>query len=279
LRLKASLAAGLLAAALLSGAPGVRAAELDLFPRPNEVFPVLLADPRRIQLSASYYRLDGRNASDIALGHSWGMTRWRSEDLRTLWEADVEGMAYSRFLLGGGINEFQTVDFSAALPLTVRRDGVAFKGALFHESSHLGDDYIRRTGDSGYRYSDEGLRGTASLDAGPWARLYGGASWLIHRVPATKRWTLQAGVELTSPDLGLSSRVPTRLFLAEDLQSHQRVQWNPDSRTVAGVRVGFRDNPTRDMRVQAGYFTGHSPYGQFFARKERYADLSVVFEL
>ncbi len=278
---RTSLAAGLLAAVWLAARPApARGADLDLFPRPNEIFPRLIADPRQIQLSASYYRLDGQNTSDIALGHSWGMTRWRSGSmLEWLWETDVEGMAYSRFRLGGGINEFETVDFFADLPLTVRRGGIAFKGALFHESSHLGDDYIRRTGQTGYRYSTEGLSGLASLDAGPWVRLYGGGEWLLHRIPATKRWTLETGFELTSPDLGWSKQAPIRLFLGEDLQSHQRVQWNLDSHTVAGVRFGFRRNPTRSLRVQAGYFTGHSPYGQFFAQKTHYADLSVVFEL
>jgi hypothetical protein len=99
-----------------------RAGELDLFPRPDEIFPLLLADPRQVRLSASYYRLDGQNTSDIALGHSWGLTRWRTDAggaLPWLWESDVAGMAVSRFKLGGGINEFQTVDFLASLPLTV----------------------------------------------------------------------------------------------------------------------------------------------------------------
>ncbi|MDE2492044.1 MAG: DUF1207 domain-containing protein [Elusimicrobia bacterium] len=280
-RSKALLAALLLAAPALAPRPA-RAGELDLFPRPNEIFPLLLADPRQIQLSASYYRLDGQNTSDIALGHSWGLTRGRvgtGTPLPWLWEADVEGMAYSRFKVAGGVNEFQTVDFFANLPVTVRRGGVAFKGVLFHESSHLGDDYIRRTGDTGFRYSSEGLRGLASLDVSPVLRLYGGSEWLIHRVPAVGRWTLQAGVELVSPDLGWSAQAPTHLFLAEDLQSHERVAWNVDSHLVCGLRLGFRKNPTRSMRFQLGWFDGHSPYGQFYAQRTHYADVSLVFEL
>jgi hypothetical protein len=267
----------LLAAALAAPA----AATVDLFPRPNEIFPVLIADPRHIQLSASYYRLDGRDTSDLALGHAWGLTRWRSGmNQDWLWETDLEAMGTSRFALGGGVNEFETVDFFAAMPVTVRRGDASFKGTLFHESSHLGDDYIRRTGDAGFRYSTEGLRAQAALEPCPFARAYAGASYLLHTVPAPERWSLQSGLEASTRDLlGWSKNVPLNLFLAEDLQWHERLRWNMDSHTVAGVKIRFRESPTRAMRVQAGYFIGHSPYGEFFARRTHYADLSVSFEL
>jgi hypothetical protein len=274
--LRASAAALLLTAALAAPA---RAA-VDLLPRPNEIFPLLIADPRHIQLSESYYRLNGRNTSDIALGHSWGLTRWRTGALQDwLWEADVEGMADSRFQIGGGINEFETVDLIADVPVTVRRGDVSFKGALSHESSYLGDDYIRDTGDAGSRHSNESARLQAALDLRSWARAYGGANYFLHDVPAAKRWTAQSGLELFSGDLHWSHEVPAELFLAEDLQWHQDVQWNLDSHVVAGVKLRFRDSMTRAMRLQLGYFTGHSPFGQFYTRREHYADVSIAFEL
>jgi hypothetical protein len=256
------------------------AANVDLFPKPNEIFPVLIADPRHVQLSASYYRLEGRDTSDVALGHAWGLTRWRTGmDQDWLWEWDLEGMAYSRFHLTGGVNEFETVDFLANLPVTVRRGDVSFKGGLFHQSSHLGDDYIRRTGDSGFRYSVEGLRAQAALEPCPFARVYGGAEYLLHTVPSPDRWSLQTGLEASTNDLHWLKRMPTKLFLAEDLQSHERVGWNVDSHVVAGVKLHFRESPSRGARIGVGYFVGHSPFGEFYARRTHYADLSVALEL
>lgn len=256
------------------------AANVDLFPRPNEIFPVLIADPRHVQLSASYYRLDGRDTSDVALGHAWGLTRWRTGlNQDWLWEWDLEGMAYSRFRLGGGVNEFETVDFLAGLPVTVRRGDVSFKAGPFHQSSHLGDDYIRRTGDTGFRYSVEGLRAQAALEPCPFARAYGGAEYLLHTVPSPRRWSLQAGLEASTDDLRWSKEAPFRLFLAEDLQWRERVAWNVDSHVVAGVKLHFRESPTRALRIGVGYFTGHSPFGEFFARPAHYADLTVSLEL
>jgi hypothetical protein len=276
--LRSKLAAVLLLAAL--SAPSA-AESVDLFPRPNEIFPLLIADPRHIQVAASYYRLAGQNTSDIALGHSWGLTRWRAGSLQDwLWEADVEGMAYSRFQIGGGVNQFETVDFLLNLPVTVRRGDVAFKGTVFHESSHLGDDYIRRTGDRGFRYSNEGVRLQTSLEPRRWGRLYAGTTYLLHDVPVVRPWTLQGGFEFFSDDLTWAThRARTRLFVGQDFQSHQDVRWNVDSHTVAGVKLNFRESMTRAVRLQLGYFNGHSPFGQFFARRERYCDVSIAFEL
>jgi hypothetical protein len=268
-------------ALLALGAVPAGARTLDGFPRANEVFPRLIADPRSIQLSASYYRRAGDNDSDVALGHSWGMTRWRTGSaLDLLWEWDLEAMAYSRFKVGGGVNEFETVDFFANLPLTMRRGDVAFKGMLFHESSHLGDDFIRRTGNAGFRYSVDGLRLQVSIEPTQVLRVYAGGEYLYHLVPLElHRASLQAGVELISRDVSRSQGAPVRLFIAEDVQSHQRVAWNVDSHTVAGVKFGFKDFASRAMRFQIGYFTGHSPYGQFFSQRDHYADVSLIFEL
>lgn len=266
----------ILLAAPLAAQPQPR---LKLFPPANEVFPRLLADPRQVQLSASYYRLRGRDVSDAGLGHAWGLGRWRGgEDQSLLWQLDVEGMAYSRFHVKGGVNEFETVDFLVALPLTLRRGDVSFKGSLFHESSHLGDDHIRRTGNTGFRYSTEGTRLLAALEPHRMARVYGGGTYLLHAVPVQDKATVQAGVELMSDDLRWTKRMPIRVYVGQDVQWRQRVGWNPDSRTVGGLKFGIKDG-SRALRAQAGYFTGHSPFSQFFRERERYCDFQLVLEL
>ena len=245
-----------------------------LFPESEQAFRRLIADPRHVQLGINYYRLQGRDTSDVALGHSWGMARWYSHDDCWMWQWNLEAMAYSRFTVGGSVNEFETVDFFANLPLAVRHDAFSAQAMLFHESSHLGDDYIRRTTDRGFRYSLEGLKTTVSYEPAPWARVYGGMTYLLHVVPIPQRRAFQGGFELTSKDLELSRKYPVRVFLAQDLQSNENVKWNLNSRSVMGVNLGFHDVP-RYMRIYVGYFDGHSPYGQFFARREHYADLGV----
>ncbi|MFI5363907.1 MAG: DUF1207 domain-containing protein [Elusimicrobiota bacterium] len=52
-----------------------------------------------------------------------------------------------------------------------------------------------------------------------------------------------------------------------------------DSHTVMGVKLNFHESLTRALRIQLGYFDGHSPFGQFYTRREHYTDVSLAFEL
>jgi len=261
------------AAALLLISHARAAASSGMFPESERVFQRLEADPRRMRIGASYYRLDGQNRSDIALGHSWGMTRWTTPGGWS-WQWNIEGMAYSRFTISGSLNSFETVDFAGNLPIAVSRGKFSARAMLFHESSHLGDDYIRRTNDQGFRYSIDGLRLTLSARPTAWARLYCGATYLLHTIPDPARKAVQAGGEMTSRVLGRSKRYPLRLFAAEDLQFKEAVGYGPSSRTIAGVDVGF-DGVPRSMRLFVGRFEGYSSFGQLYRRHESFTDIGL----
>ncbi|MBI4376018.1 MAG: DUF1207 domain-containing protein [Elusimicrobia bacterium] len=256
--------------------PAHARAAAQVFPRSDEVFRKLLADPRQIQLWASYYRHEGRNTGDVGLGHSWGMRRWLWKEW-TL-QRDIEGLANSRFLLSGSVNEFQTVDFFANLPLEFRRREFSGIFMLFHESSHLGDDYIRRTNDKGFRYSVDGLRTVLSLEPPGPARIYIGGSHVLHSIPSPDRGAIQAGLELTGPSHKMLGRYPAQPYLAQDFHWKETVRWNGNSHTVLGVKLKI-EGVIRSMRMQVGYFNGHSPYGQFYTRHEHYADIGMGFDL
>ncbi len=255
-------------------------AGVDLFPRANEIFPVLVADLRHIRLAASYYRLNGGDYSDLFLGHSWGLTRGRlglSQDW--MWELDVEGMVASRFHGGGGVNDFETADLIGNLPLTLRRGDVSFKGAFFHSSSYLADKYTRRSRSANNHYSVEGLNVQAAIEPIASLRIYAGGSYLLRTVPSPARWSLQSGVELTSEDLHWSDSCNISAYIAQDFQSRERVHWNVDSHLVGGLKFSPHEPSSRALRLQAGWFQGHSPYGEFYTRREHVLDLTVSLEL
>ena len=261
-------------ALLLTALPAF-AADYSVFPETDRIFHRLLADPRQVQTSARYYQQSGDDLADIALGNSWGMVRWDGPSLggwRLQW--NVEGMAYTRFRLGGGINEFQTIDFFGNLPLEARSGIYSGKLVLFHESSHLGDDYIRRTGDLGTRYSVEGWSLIASVEPHPLLRLYGGGGDLLHSVPAGQGGMLQFGLELRTPDFNTATRYPKHLYLAEDVRWFDRVEWNPTANTEIGIRITY-SGVIRSLRVHVGNLRGHSEFGQFYKRTENYVNLGI----
>jgi hypothetical protein len=245
----------------------------------GHLFHKLLADPREVQLLMSYYRMSGLNMGDVALGHRWGIERWEDR-YGTQYQLDIEGMAYSRFQVGLGINYLETIDYIANLPLEIRHGPYSGEVMLFHESSHLGDGYIRQTGNLGSNYSVNGFRTVFSRNFAKVLRIYGGGAYLIDVVPASLgRGVLQGGFELKSRDFNaLKIKRPLFAYLAEDLQSHQDVAWNVNSNTVAGIGIRARKSG-RVIRIQLGYFAGHSPFGQFYLEREHYANLALAFDL
>lgn len=265
--------------ALAAGAAPVAASEARVvrFPDGHHLFARLVADPRQAQTSLRYYRLAGDDLADVALGNTWGMRRWSLGESGWRVQWNLEGMGYSRFRLSGSVNEFQTIDFFANLPVEARRGAFALRVTPFHESSHLGDDFIRRTGSTGFRYSVEGVRAVLSLDVSPVLRLYGGGGGLLHAIPEEGSGSLQAGFEAVSPELGWLPEHPCWLYLAQDFQWKEPAGWNLASRTEAGFRVAYA-GVLRAMRAHAGYFEGPSSFGQFFAERESYFDLGLSFD-
>lgn len=264
-----------LLALLLALAPAANAAEgLQAFPKADEIFPKLLAAPKQFQLGVSRYSIYERTYSDLSLGHSWGLLRGRAGDQLWLWQWDARAMSFSRWNEG----RLEAVDYLAELPVSVRRGDVSAIGSIFHENSHLGDDNIRRTGRAVKRTTETGLRVLLALEPWTFLRAYGGASYLLDSAPSPKRGGLQAGLELMSDDLKLAKDFPVRLYAAEDLQMPERVAYNPNSRFAAGVKIGWKES-RKSVRVQAGYYSGHSYFGQFQADTEHFADLSLIFEL
>lgn len=247
---------------------------IEAFPRADEIFPKLLAAPKQFQFGISRYALSGRALSDLSLGHSWGLLRGRAGDQLWLWQWDARAMSYSRWADGG----LDAVDILGELPVAVRRGDISFTGSLFHENSHLGDDHIRRTGRAARRTTATGLRALAAIEPWTWLRAYGGVSFLLDTAPTPKRWGLQAGLEVMSDDLHLADNFPVHTYVAEDLQMPESTGYNPNSRLAAGVKIGYK-NSQKAARLQAGYYSGHSYYGQFQADREHFADLSLIFEL
>jgi hypothetical protein len=249
--------------------------KVSIFPRPYQVFQPLFADPRQIQLGAYYYRLNGQNMGDVALGHSWGMARWSTRGWEMQW--NVEGMAYSRFQISGDVNKFQAIDFDLNVSLEASNGPLEAKAFVYHTSSHLGDDYIRDTGDQGFRYSLEGARLIVAGSPLRWLRLYGGGSRLIHRTPAQKPDALQLGYEFRSPSFSMEEH-PALIYFAHDMQWRQRRHWNMTQRLVLGLRISENEG-RRAARLHVGYQEGPSAFGQFFRRKEKQADIGITFEI
>jgi hypothetical protein len=256
----------------------------------GEVFCPLIADPKSFHSFASLLRheSDGDptlNVASVGIGDAFGLGRWNGGSPGDGLQFGLSAGVFAQFDLGTDSNDLLNADYVVGLPVTYRRGWFSTRVRLYHQSSHLGDEYLlREPPDRQNRenLSFEALDWLLSADIG-WLRLYGGGERLFNRSPEDLGgYTAHGGVELRpSPRIiPLGSLGGFRFVAAGDVKSSEEQDWDPAISTRAGLeydRAGGGDATARRWGIYAEFYTGPSPYGQFFREKVRLAGFGIHF--
>ncbi len=142
---------------------------------------------------------EGTSIASVGLGDSFGLVRWGGPDAGEGVQLDVVGSIFAQFDLGAPSNDLINADYVIGLPLTFRRNGFSVRAKLYHQSSHLGDEYLLRRDDIvRENLSFESVELLVSQEIGP-LRAYVGAERIFRREPETlPSELLHGGVELRS---------------------------------------------------------------------------------
>jgi hypothetical protein len=240
-----------------------------LLPR-VELFDPLIADPREPHFSASYvwYLADPEltHAAVATFGETFALF---GGDLGfAKWELGWLGGAFSIFDLDSSSYDLLNTDFRAGPTFSMRRQWLSGTLRLYHQSSHLGDEFLLRSAANRagrINLSFEGIDGLVSADPWPWLRVYAGAGELLHTEPHLQRLSAHAGAQLTSPVAFLDGAM--RPIAAFDYQGREENHWREELAGSAGIQL---ENPALSklkIQILVDYFKGNSPNGQFFVRR------------
>ena len=257
------------------------------FPQ-DQIFCPLIADPKEPRSFASLLRGtfpsiekpsgEGTTIGSVGLGDSFGLVRWGGPRAGEGVQLDVVGAIFAQFDLDSQSNDLINADYIIGLPLTIRRSGFSIRARVYHQSSHLGDEYLLRSSQiQRENLSFESMELLASQEIGP-LRLYGGGEHIFRRDPDTvKPKLLHAGAELRSGRAGL-----LQLVSGVDLKTTEQHDW---SQALSG-RVGFElarpassGHPVRLVTIMLELYKGPSPYGQFFQEDISYVGVGIHFSL
>ena len=135
---------------------------------------------------------------------------------------------------------------------------------IFHQSSHLGDEFILRgRARERINLSYESLNNLLSFDLPMGFRIYAGAGYLFNQDPSDlEPWSTQAGLEFRSPVTWWKGRF--RPVGAVDIQNRQETNWNTEFSLRAGLQLENADFLSRELQIMFEYYNGRSPNGQFF---------------
>ena len=250
---------------------------VELLPR-VELFEPLIADPREPHFSASYnWYLDDPQLTHVGratFGETFPLLGGALGDGR--WEFGWLGGVFSIFDLDSASYDLQNTDFWVGPTLSARRGGLSGTLRLYHQSSHLGDEFLlRHAGVDRVNLSYEGVDMLLSGNPWPWLRLYGGGGVLLHTEPHLQRLSAQGGVELKSPIAFVRNAV--RPIAAFDYAAREENHWREELSGAAGIQL---ENPALSkMRVQilATYYKGNSRDGQFFLDRIESLGVGVHF--
>lgn len=250
----------------------------------DETFCPLIADPKQARsflavLGGEFATLDDPEdpastvIGSVGLGDRFGLVRWGGDRPGDGYQLSLTGGIFAQFDLGTRSTDLINADYVVGFPLTYRRAGTTARLRLYHQSSHLGDEYLLRDQEiQRENISFESLELLLSQEVGA-LRAYAGGEVLVRRNPSSlERMLAHGGLELHTGTGVLSAVVGLDVKLSE------QQDYSPAWSARAGIRISPRaraGHPARRILILAEYYNGPSPYGQFFQDEIRYAGVGL----
>jgi hypothetical protein len=233
----------------------------------DKLFKPLLADPRWPHFSVSYqYYRDDPELKDVG-STSFGETFpiFRSDLGPGQWEFGFQAAVFAIFDLDAASKDLINADYWVGIPVTYRVGGFSLLTRVFHQSSHLGDEFLLRSRINRINLSYESVDVKVSQEITRWLRIYAGGGYLFDQDPSDlKPWSSQGGAELESPLAFLGDHV--RPIAGVDVQHREETDWDTDVSARGGLQLETAALKATKLQILGEYYNGHSPNGQFFER-------------
>jgi len=249
----------------------------------GHLFKPLIADPRWAHFSVAYRNyqndnFDGRDIASVSFGETIPFYRSTFGQSNVQWETGLQAGVFSDFNLNSESSDLVNTDFIASFYSSLRSGRFSAFSRLYHQSSHLGDEFLLRQKSKFERVnlSYEGLDLKLSYELPFGLRLYGGGGGMFDREPSSlKPWMAQYGLEFRSPwRLDFAALRP---IIAADVKNFQENDWNMDISARAGFEFENLQVLGRKLQILAEYYNGYSPSGQFYNNKIEYIGVGAHY--
>lgn len=240
-----------------------------------------LADPKtpRFFIAPRYYDSDFKHnwIGAVGYGENFGFLRWPGASPDEGLQFGMDGVLLAQFDLEAESMDLLNADYLVGLHLDWRRRALSARFRVFHQSSHLGDEFIlnNNVGDrENVSYEAVELLGAWSGDH--WRGYLGGIYKISRNPDDIGRESLRAGLEYYGPPVigGLGRWVAGLDLLANDEQS-----WAVNTSLKGGLEFSRREATGRNLRILLELYEGYLPHGQFYDQRAEYAGLALELGL
>jgi hypothetical protein len=256
--------------------PAFAAYQTQSFPAAHELFAPLQADPTEPHFGFQFgFPVRLHAVARVDVGDYLGIYRWALGDVGAL-QLNVGGAINTRFDATSAHN-LQVIDFYGNVPLDLRIGRFSARSMFYHDSSHLGDDYLRQNNIQSMDNSWEALREIISVQVVDALRLYGGYTQAIHTKPEwSGRKAYQGGAEIY---FNTTDRGFWHPYWANDIQAWERTNNNITWVSQLGFKAGDTFSKGRGIIYFLQFKTGPRYEGQFYKSRETIWGVGLKFLL
>ncbi len=284
LRIRSSIGMLLLLSVLACPSDGAAGQDDILFLPPGLLYPPAIADPQRVGFAVEWLSYtdtaipdSGNSRVALKAGGQFGIVRSGPPgDGERAWQVDVLGGFNAQFDADHSLDNIGWDGRYGLLLTSGQPRMISFKLGVLHDSSHVGDEYMERTGRERIGYTRHELVAGVSVPFGENWRSYaeGGWGYQLGNRGLMKPGRGEAGLEFESCR-GTRERC-TGWYGAADLSAMEERDWELD----LAVQTGFvARSGGRTWRFGVQWYSGRPPIGEFFPYTERYIGLGVWLDV
>ncbi|MBS0637009.1 MAG: DUF1207 domain-containing protein [Verrucomicrobia bacterium] len=254
-------------------------------PQSTVLFPSQVANPRQVSFSGGIRLRDsiaGQVSTPVSFGDQFPLYRWSNVDLLSTkgdLQLEVEGAVFAIFNQTCDSSPLINADYYVAVPLSFAHDNWAYRLRLYHISSHLGDEYLKRK-DHAKRLnkSYEAIDYFVAYTINKQVLFYGGPGVIVHSDSEMhlKPLYAQYGMEvrLFRHEFKQLYGVP---YIAMHLENWQDNDWKIDATFALGYEWGKLNGMGKKIRASIEYHNGYCDAGQFSRIRDDYVQFRLSY--
>jgi hypothetical protein len=254
--------------------------ETILFP-PGQLFYAPMANPKEPRTHVSYFRLNipgnSINIGSVGFGDSFGLVRspgWGKDDA---WQLSISGAVLAQFNMSSSSMDLINADYIIGFPLSYRNGAWSMRARIFHQSSHLGDEFLLQPQDPSLKATRINLSFETIELLGAWEwkgfQITAGPSYIIHSDTDLKRSSVVVAVDYQSREPVFKPTM--RLFASALCYSWEETDWNTDVNVKAGINIRSPYTEKRAIQLFGEYYHGNLPFGQFYKLRAEYYGVGI----
>ncbi|MDD3813848.1 MAG: DUF1207 domain-containing protein [Desulfocapsaceae bacterium] len=243
----------------------------------GDLFRSFIADPKqsRFFVSLDNFRSLGEDytLAAVGFGETFGLYRFFGTREGDGLQLSILAGLFAQFNMDNESSDLINADYTIGIPATYRYGDHSLRLRLYHQSSHLGDEFL--LGANPPNRINLSYEATELIYSYEWRefRVYGGGEYLIHKEPSDlKPLSAHWGVEYRgSTPLGWNGRP----IAGVDIKNLEEHEWTNDTSVKIGLEFGNPNPGQRRLRLMAEWYKGFDPHGQFYNNKVEYYGLGL----